>query len=374
MCQKEGCGGDHPTGLHGGFKLKSKDTSKSEHERSDGKSDSKVENKRVDNGCTNLDDLSCNLSDCNGNFMSMSIVPLVLFHKDRPERKIKVYGMLYNCGQGTFIRNDVLEFLDTSVVQTTITVRTMLGSSTEESCAIEGLKVRSINGTAIVDLPRAYSQQSLPVDQNEIPTKECLKHWPHLYEIADEIPKFYADVPIGLLIGVNCPTALRPINVVKEANNGPFAQKTVLGWCIIGPMSKYNLSSKVVRCNRIAVVNKAEGHVASHHFIVENSVKATDCKQMLLDMYDQEFSEPSPKQMRKKMQPVNANGYISSSKDIALSKEDNKFLGKMEKVVTKLDGHYQLPLPFRHENVKMPDNCHQAVQRAMSMRKCFKDL
>ena len=73
------------------------------------------------------------------------------------------------------------------------------------------------------------------------------------------------------------------------------------------------------------------------------------------------------------MQPANANGYISSSKDIALSKEDNKFLGKMEKGVTKVDGHYELLLPFRHENVKMPDISHQAVQRAMSMRKNFKD-
>ena len=45
-------------------------------------SDSTVETKRVDNGCTNLDDLSCNPSECNGNFMSMSIVPLVLFHRD----------------------------------------------------------------------------------------------------------------------------------------------------------------------------------------------------------------------------------------------------------------------------------------------------
>ena len=147
----------------------------------------------------------------------------------------------------------------------------------------------------------------------------------------------------------------------------------MLGWCIIGPMSKYNLSSKVVRCNRIAVMNKAEGHIALDHFVVENSVKETDCKQMLLDMYEQEFSEPSPKQMRKKMQPANANGYISSSKDIALSKEDNKFLGEMEKGVAKVDGHYQLLLPFRHENVKMPDSRHQAVQHAMSMRKHLKD-
>ena len=94
---------------------------------------------------------------------------------------------------------------------------------------------------------------------------------------------------------------------------------------------------------------------------------------MLLDMYEQEFSEPNAKQMRKKMQLVNANGYTSSSKDIALSKEDNKFLGKMEKGITKVDGHYQLLLPFCNENVKMPDNRHQAVQRAMSLRKYFKD-
>ena len=30
-------------------------------------------------------------------------------------------------------------------------------------------------------------------------------------------------------------------------------------------------------------------------------------------------------------------------------------------------------LPFQHENVKMPDNHHQTVQHAVSMRKCFKD-
>ena len=107
----------------------------------------------------NLDDLSCNLSEYNGNFMSMSIVPLVLFHKDKPKIKLKVYGMLDNCSQRIFIRNDVLEFLDTSVVQTTITVRAMLGSSTGKFCTIEGLKVRSINGTTTADLPKEYSQQ-----------------------------------------------------------------------------------------------------------------------------------------------------------------------------------------------------------------------
>ena len=30
------------------------------------------------------------------------------------------------------------------------------------------------------NLLKVSSQQCLPVDQNEIPTKECLKQWPHL--------------------------------------------------------------------------------------------------------------------------------------------------------------------------------------------------
>ena len=136
------------------------------------------------------------------------------------------------------------------------------------------------------------------MDQNEISTTEYLKQWPHLHEIADDIPEFDGDVPIGILIGVNSPTAFRSIKVVKRANNDPFAQKTSLGWCIMGPISKYKHSSKVVRCNRIAVVDKSDCHVASRHFVVDRTVPETDCKQMLLDMYEQEFSEQGPKKMK----------------------------------------------------------------------------
>ena len=48
ICKKEGCGGDHPAGLHGSFKLKSKDPSKLEPERSDVKSNSTLETKIMD--------------------------------------------------------------------------------------------------------------------------------------------------------------------------------------------------------------------------------------------------------------------------------------------------------------------------------------
>ena len=97
-------------------------------------------------------------------------------------------------------------------------------------------------------------------------------------------------------------------------------------------------SVKETDCKQMLLVDKSEGHIASHHCVVENSVKETDCKQMLLDMYEQEFNEPSPKQMKNKMQHGNTDGYISSCKDIALSKEDINFWVRWRKESLKWKG------------------------------------
>ena len=55
------------------------------------------------------------------------------------------------------------------------------------------------------------------------------------------------------------------------------------------------------------------------------------------------------------------------------SREDEKFLAKIEKEITLANGHYQLPLPFRKDNVKMPNNREQAEHRAFWIRKKFVD-
>ena len=53
----------------------------------------------------------------------------------------------------------------------------------------------------------------------------------------------------------------------------------------------------------------------------------------------------------------------------SLSKEDEKFLHIMKTSVTKYEGHYQLPLPFRNENCVLPSNKAHAHKRLMSTRK-----
>ena len=50
------------------------------------------------------------------------------------------------------------------------------------------------------------------------------------------------------------------------------------------------------------------------------------------------------------------------------SQEDKKFLDIVN-IVRHVDGHYEMPLPFREPNVIMPNNKEQAVKRAQWQRR-----
>ena len=52
-----------------------------------------------------------------------------------------------------------------------------------------------------------------------------------------------------------------------------------------------------------------------------------------------------------------------------LSQEDKCFLQKMDDGIKHIGGHYQMPLPFRDDNIMMPSNKKQAVLRAEWLKK-----
>lgn len=89
----------------------------------------------------------------------------------------------------------------------------------------------------MVELPKVYSRESITARRNQIPTPEIASKWQHLTKIKDEIPSIQHDVEVSLLIGCNCPKALKPQDVILGNNNDPYAVKTKLGWGIIGPVS-----------------------------------------------------------------------------------------------------------------------------------------
>ena len=94
---------------------------------------------------------------------------------------------------------------------------------------------------------------------------------------------------------------MRPIEVIKEENGGPFAQRTVFGWCIVGPLSNGKSTVNSLRCNRIAVTDTTKNQYSQHYFAIQDEVKDVDAATALMDMYRKEFNEPTPKEMKKQL-------------------------------------------------------------------------
>ena len=97
-----------------------------------------------------------------------------------------------------------------------------------------------------LNLPATYTREELPADVEEVATRGKVSGWEHLQELVDKVPR-KSDIEIGLLIGANCAKALEPQEVIPSKGGGPFAFRSPLGWCVIGPLTKG--TKKSITCN-----------------------------------------------------------------------------------------------------------------------------
>ena len=147
---------------------------------------------------------------------------------------------------------------------------------------------------------------------------------------------------------------------LSSQHGGPYAFKTLLGWCVVGPMSNQNKVEKF-GCNRIMVTSVDTMKAKNHFFTVPTEVKETSIESMLEKIYKNDFVEPELQYCANK---INLN-YDN------LSNNDRKFLELMGKEAVKIDGHYQVPLPLKDEEAVLSDNKMAAMKRMQSLKKKF---
>ena len=90
---------------------------------------------------------------------------------------------------------------------------------------------------------------------------------------------------VGLLIGSNCPKALEPMEIVHSRDNGPFAFRTRLGWCITGQVQS---DSSMTSCNNIQVQDRTNQYLK-----VRESFKDLSLQEMMIKAYSLDFHESS---------------------------------------------------------------------------------
>ncbi len=144
---------------------------------------------------------------------------------------------------------------------------------------------------------------------------------------------------IGLLIGYDCPSALAPLEVIIGGKNEPFAQRTELGWSIIGHS------------------NPHLDRQGNQSFVHRVAVK--------------EIPVPSPNDVLKILESdFNERGY----EDKSVSQEDVCFIQYLSANIKQKDnGHYELPLPFKcSSRPSLPNNKRLAAARLQHLKKRLK--
>ena len=163
-----------------------------------------------------------------------AIIPVWLSSTTQPAREILVYALLDSQSDTTFVLNNVAERLEADKEQVKLKLSTMTARSTViSSQKLSNLRVRGFYSSKGIPLPPVYTRGFIPANRTHIPTGGTARAWPHLEHLQDKIPPLQ-DCEVGLLIGYNCSQALVPREVVSGNDNQPYAQRTDLGWSIVG--------------------------------------------------------------------------------------------------------------------------------------------
>ena len=102
----------------------------------------------------------------------------------------------------------------------------------------------------------------------------------------------------------------------------------------------------------MAVKDVASSKLGSHNVIVEDSVKDISLEEIFQRMYKQGFSES---------ETVIAYSILKNFSEVSC--DYRKFKDIVQKGTVKRNGHNVVPLPFRDQELVMPNKKQQAVKK-----------
>ena len=246
-----------------------------------------------------------------------TVVPVWISTLDWPRDEILVDTQ----SDITFVSQDISDLLKAKTEPARLKLTTMTSRGTVVRCErVTGLSVRGYSAERRITLPTAYTRHYIPLDRSHIPTNETAKCWPHLASIVNEVPVLM-DYEVGLLTGYDCAQALAPRQVITGGVHEPYAQKTHLGWSIIG------------RTRPLFDLDDATG--CSHRIAMKGLPALTPSD--AINMLESDFAD-------------------SRHDDKRTSQDDLLFLQKLERGIRQDEaGYYKMPLPFK-SRLHLPDD------------------
>ena len=274
--------------------------------------------------------LNCQAASFKSHLTSMAIP---VYISAGTGREMLVYALLDNMSDACYVSKEVISTLKPRIseIEKGITIHTINGPKTEDVERYDDFILRGYMTDSYAHVS-AYQRDDIYCNRDQLPSPVKARRLEHLRPIADKMPPLM-DIPVGLLIGMDVPEIIQPLET-KPAASGrigeAFGVKTLFGWTMCGGTMS---ASKTTRKKTVYKVD---------------TTKETE----LLNILEQDFRD------------VEGDTFISQN--------DLKFLRMLE-ASTKQDalGNYVMPLPFKCEPT-LPNNRDQAEKRFQNLLKQFK--
>ena len=233
-----------------------------------------------------------------------------------------VYALLDSGSSNSFCSRELVQRLGIKGEAQEVQLSTLNKSDTRRSEMVN-LSVSSDSGE-VIGMSGVFVVDAIPVKSDPVNVTD----YAHFADIGP-IPAYSSDrITVDLLIGQDTSEALIPLEVRRGKPGEPFATRTLFGWCVNG-----NSSSDKVRRS-----------------VVSNFVSSVSVEDDIDRLWRVE------------------NEGVD---DLSWSVEDHTVIALWDRECKLVDGHYELPIPWKDVNEPLPNNFLVAKTRLDSLFKRF---
>ena len=234
----------------------------------------------------------------------------------------KVFALLDSGSSASFCTKDLVRQLGMKGWPTKLNLSTLNRSETQPTEIVD-LSVSAESGD-VLHMAGVYVIDNIPVQSTPVDTSSY-----SYFDGIGPLTAYDSDVTVQLLIGQDNAEAFVPLDVKRGKPGEPFAMRTLFGWCINGQSDVQKTSCRAVS-NFVSVMPIDEQ--VSKLWEIENE-GLDDCQ--------------------------------------AWSIEDKAVIDLWDREVKKVNGHFELPIPWKGRSQTLPNNFVVAKKRIDSLFKKF---
>jgi len=245
----------------------------------------------------------------------------------------------------SLVLRDACNRLQLTGVPTNVELKTLDGNVTNLSTERVSFCVQSMSSSFSKTMHDVLVVDSLP----DVDPKHDTVNFP-LHDYVKSLPNLSCtNKPVELLIGIR-DADLHCMNSILHVHDNVFTAETPLGRVVFGSCEVSEFRESDVSANTNAcVVNKRNALINFARF------SNIQLNQQLNHFFGLEFSDCTLQ-----------DEYLCPSRN------DDRFLDIMKSSICKVDGHYQLALPFVKDDVALPNNYSYALKHLLGLLKRIK--